>query len=101
MDPKDTTSNIVALPARSGRAVPAPAFSCVAAHRCLTLMLYWSSRGEHAAACGEIRARIVRGRWQGQIYMPLSRETCALVVQGDLEAAIRHLDALFRQCTGL
>lgn len=103
MNPRDRVSNVIAFPSRGGHADTRPAsrFSCVAAHRCVTLMLFWESRGQHADACGEIRARIACGRWCGQIYMPLTRETCALVEGGDFEAAARHLDALFRRCIGL
>lgn len=103
VDPKDAASNVIAFPLRNDRAdgEPGPAFSCVAAHRGLTLMLFWESRGQHADACSEIRTRIIRGRWHGQIYMPLTRETCALIDGGDFEAAARHLDALFRRSIGL
>jgi hypothetical protein len=102
VDPNDTASNVVAFPARGERPErrAAPAFSCVAAHRSLTLMLYWSARGQHEEACGEIRTRIIRGRWHGQLYMPLSEATCRLVENEDFEAAVRHLDELFRHCIG-
>jgi hypothetical protein len=103
MNPKDGVSNVIAFPSRGdpARAPPASRFSCAAAHRCLTLMLFWESRGQHADACGEIRTRIICGRWHGQIYMPLTRETCALVDGADFDAAARHLDALFRRSIGL
>lgn len=103
VDPKDSVSNVIAFPSRGGNTAdrPEPAFSCVAAHRCLTLMLFWESRGQHADACSEIRTRIICGRWHGQIYMPLTRETCALIDGSDFDAAASHLDALFRRAIGL
>lgn len=103
MNPKDGVSNVIAFPPRGAHegTRSTSRFSCAAAHRCLILLLFWESRGQHADACGEIRARIAGGRWRGQIYMPLTRDTCALVDGADCDAAARHLDALFRRCIGL